>query len=227
MEKLLLSEIAHCLNAECPEEKVITEISTDTRNLPAGCLFIAIKGERFDGHAFIKQAIENGAAAAVSEYPVDGCPCIVVKNTRTALLKLAKYYRSKFNPVLVGITGSVGKTTTKEMIALVLSEKYKTLKTQGNLNNEIGLPKTLFNLDSSYQAAVIEMGMSDFGEIERLSNTAVPTIGVITNIGFSHIENLKSQEGILKAKLEILSGMKSDAPLIVNGDDRYLAPLKE
>ena len=155
MEKLLLSEIAHCLNAECPEEKVITEISTDTRNLPAGCLFIAIKGERFDGHAFIKQAIENGAAAAVSEYPVDGCPCIVVKNTRTALLKLAKYYRSKFNPVLVGITGSVGKTTTKEMIALVLSEKYKTLKTQGNLNNEIGLPKTLFNLDSSYQAAVI------------------------------------------------------------------------
>ena len=213
MEKLLLSEIAHCLNAECPEEKVITEISTDTRNLPAGCLFIAIKGERFDGHAFIKQAIENGAAAAVSEYPVDGCPCIVVKNTRTALLKLAKYYRSKFKPVLVGITGSVGKTTTKEMIALVLSEKYKTLKTQGNLNNEIGLPKTLFNLDSSYQAAVIEMGMSDFGEIERLSNTAVPTIGVITNIGFSHIENLKSQEGILKAKLEILSGMKSDAPL--------------
>lgn len=194
MEKLLLSEIAHCLNAECPEEKVITEISTDTRNLPAGCLFIAIKGERFDGHAFIKQAIENGAAAAVSEYPVDGCPCIVVKNTRTALLKLAKYYRSKFNPILVGITGSVGKTTTKEMIALVLSEKYKTLKTQGNLNNEIGLPKTLFNLDSSYQAAVIEMGMSDFGEIERLSNTAVPTIGVITNIGFSHIENLKSQE---------------------------------
>ena len=226
MEKLLLSEIAHCLNAECPEEKVITEISTDTRNLPAGCLFIAIKGERFDGHAFIKQAIENGAAAAVSEYPVDGCPCIVVKNTRTALLKLAKYYRSKFNPILVGITGSVGKTTTKEMIALVLSEKYKTLKTQGNLNNEIGLPKTLFNLDSSYQAAAIEMGMSDFGEIERLSNTAVPTIGVITNIGFSHIENLKSQEGILKAKLEILSGMKSDAPLIVNGDDRYLAPLK-
>ncbi|MDE5648975.1 MAG: UDP-N-acetylmuramoyl-tripeptide--D-alanyl-D-alanine ligase [Oscillospiraceae bacterium] len=226
MEKLLLSEIAHCLNAECPEEKVIAEISTDTRNLPAGCLFIAIKGERFDGHIFIKQAIENGAAAAVSEYPVDGCPCIVVQNTRTALLEIAKYYRSKFDPVLVGVTGSVGKTTTKEMIALVLSEKYNTLKTQGNLNNEIGLPKTLFNLDSSYKAAVIEMGMSDFGEIERLSNTASPTIGVITNIGYSHIENLKSQEGILKAKLEILSGMKQDAPLIINGDDMYLAPLK-
>lgn len=226
MEKLLLSEIAHCLNAECPKEKVITEISTDTRNLPADCLFIAIKGERFDGHTFIKQAIENGAAAAVSEYPVDGCPCIVVQNTRTALLEIAKYYRSKFQPVLVGVTGSVGKTTTKEMIALVLSEKYNTLKTQGNLNNEIGLPKTLFNLDSSYKAAVIEMGMSNFGEIERLSNTASPTIGVITNIGYSHIENLKSQEGILKAKLEILSGMKQNAPLIVNGDDKYLAPLK-
>lgn len=226
MEKLLLSEIAQCLNAQCPEEKVITEISTDTRNLPAGCLFIAIKGERFDGHTFIKQAIENGAAAAVSEYPVDGCPCIVVQSTRTALLEIAKYYRSKFDPVLVGVTGSVGKTTTKEMIALVLSEKYNTLKTQGNLNNEIGLPKTLFDLDSSYKAAVIEMGMSDFGEIERLSNTASPTIGVITNIGYSHIENLKSQEGILKAKLEILSGMKHNAPLIVNGDDAYLAPLK-
>lgn len=227
MEKLLLSEIAQCLGAECPAEKVIEEISTDTRNLPAGCLFIAIKGERFDGHTFIKQAIENGAAAAVSEYPVEECPCIAVKNTRTALLEIAKYYRSKFNPILVGITGSVGKTTTKEMIALVLSEKYNTLKTQGNLNNEIGLPKTLFNLDSSHQAAVIEMGMSDFGEIERLSNAAAPTIGVITNIGFSHIENLKSQEGILKAKLEILKGMEDNAPLIVNGDDGYLAPLKE
>ena len=227
MEKLLLSEIAHCLNAECPEEKVITEISTDTRNLPAGCLFIAIKGERFDGHAFIKQAIENGAAAAVSEYPVDGCPCIVVKNTRTALLKLAKYYRSKFNPVLVGITGSVGKTTTKEMIALVLSEKYKTLKTQGNLNNEIGLPKTLFNLDSSYQAAVLEMGISDFGEMDRLSKIAQPDICVITNIGFCHLENLGTRDGILKAKTEIFNHMNPDGIVIVNGDDDKLSTISQ
>ena len=160
MEKLLLSEIADCLGSKCPTEKEITEISTDTRNLPEGCLFIAIKGERFDGHTFIKKAIESGAAAAVSEYQVEDCSCVVVKDTRKALLDIAAYYRRKFSPILVGVTGSVGKTTTKEMIALVLSEKYNTLKTQGNFNNEIGLPKTLFNLDSSYQAAVIEMGMN-------------------------------------------------------------------
>ena len=226
MEKLLLSEIADCLGSKCPTEKEITEISTDTRNLPEGCLFIAIKGERFDGHTFIKKAIESGAAAAVSEYQVEDCPCVVVKDTRKALLDIAAYYRRKFSPILVGVTGSVGKTTTKEMIALVLSEKYNTLKTQGNFNNEIGLPKTLFNLDSSYQAAVIEMGMSHFGEIERLSRTASPTMGVVTNIGFSHIENLKSQDGILQAKLEILKGMADNAPLVVNGDDERLSQLK-
>lgn len=227
MEKLYLSEIAKCLGAECPKECEITEISTDTRNLPINCLFLAIRGENFDGHSFIKKAIESGAAAAVSEYQVDDCPCVVTDSTRTALLKIAGYYRQKFSPILVGITGSVGKTTTKEMISLVLSEKYNTLKTQGNLNNEIGLPKTLFNLNSSHKAAVIEMGMNHFGEIERLSNTAKPTMAVITNIGFSHIENLKSQEGILKAKLEILSGMEADSPLITNGDDKHLAPLKK
>ncbi len=226
MEKLNLSEIAKCLGTECPKECEITEISTDTRNLPQGCLFLAIKGENFDGHTFIENAIEIGAAAVVSEYQVGECPCVVTDSTRMALLKIAQYYRSKFSPILVGITGSVGKTTTKEMISLVLSEKYNTLKTQGNLNNEIGLPKTLFNLTSDHKAAVIEMGMNHFGEIERLSNTACPTMAVITNIGFSHIENLKSQEGILKAKLEILSGMEDNAPLITNGDDKFLSVLK-
>lgn len=225
MEKILLSEIAGALGASCPAEKEITEISTDTRNLPEGCLFVAIKGERFDGHDFIAKAIESGAAAALSERAIEDCPCVVVKNTRKAYLELAGYYRRKFSPVLVGITGSVGKTTTKEMIALVLSERFHCLKTQGNLNNEIGLPKTLFTLDSTHEAAVIEMGMSDFGEISRLSKTAAPTIGVITNIGFSHIENLKTQEGILKAKLEILDGMSENAPLAVNGDDSRLSPL--
>lgn len=226
MEKLLLSEIAECLGAKCPKECEITEISTDTRNLPEGCLFLAIKGENFDGHTFIEKAIETGAAAAVSEKQIGNCPCVVTDSTRAALLKIARYYREKFSPVLVGITGSVGKTTTKEMIALVLSEKYNTLKTQGNLNNEIGLPKTLFNLTAEHKAAVIEMGMNHFGEIERLSNTARPTMAVITNIGFSHIENLKSQEGILKAKLEMLSGMEENAPLITNGDDKFLSKLK-
>ena len=227
MEKLLLSEIAEALGTIAPFEKEITAISTDTRNLPEGCLFVAIKGDRFDGHDFIPKALESGAVVALSEKNVDGCACVVVDDTRKAYLALSGYYRRKFHPILVGVTGSVGKTTTKEMIALVLSEKYKTLKTQGNFNNEIGLPRTLFNLDSSYDAAVIEMGMSHFGEISRLSKTALPTTGVITNIGFSHIENLKSQDGILKAKLEILDGMQFDSPLIVNGDDEHLGMLKK
>lgn len=226
MEKLLLSEIAGALHSTAPFEKEITDISTDTRNLKEGCLFVAISGERFDGHDFIPDAVKAGAAAVVSEKEITGYPCILVENTRKAYLELASYYRKKFSPILVGVTGSVGKTTTKEMIALVLSEKYNCLKTIGNLNNEIGLPKTLFTMDNSHTAAVIEMGMSDFGEIERLSKTALPTIGVITNIGFSHIENLKTQEGILKAKLEILKGMENNALLVLNGDDPKLFPLK-
>lgn len=226
MEKILLSEIADCLGTDCPKECEITEISTDTRNLPVGCLFIAIKGEKFDAHDFVEKAVESGAAAVVSEKQVGDCPCLVVDSTRRALLKIARLYREKFSPILVGVTGSVGKTTTKEMIALVLSEKYNTLKTSGNLNNEIGLPKTLFGLAREHSCAVIEMGMSHFGEIDRLTNTACPTCAVITNIGFSHIENLGSREGILKAKLEILNGMSKDAPLFTNGDDKYLAPLK-
>ncbi|MGN0621273.1 MAG: UDP-N-acetylmuramoyl-tripeptide--D-alanyl-D-alanine ligase [Porcipelethomonas sp.] len=226
MEKILLSEIAQTLGTECPCEAEITDISTDTRTLAENCLFIAIKGDRFDAHDFIPDAIKAGAAAAVSEKKIEGQPCLVVKSTRKALLDIAGFYRRKFSLFLVGVTGSVGKTTTKEMIALVLSEKFSTLKTQGNFNNEIGLPRTLLKLESCHEAAVIEMGMSHFGEIERLSDTARPEMAVITNIGFSHIENLGSQDGILKAKLEILSGTKENAPLAVNGDDPFLAPLK-
>ncbi|MBQ8514997.1 MAG: UDP-N-acetylmuramoyl-tripeptide--D-alanyl-D-alanine ligase [Ruminococcus sp.] len=227
MEKLCLTEIAEAVGSSAPLEAEITMISTDTRNMPEGCLFLALKGKHFDGHSFAKRAVENGAAAVVVEYEIEGCPCIVVPDTGRALLQIAACYRKKFSPVLVGVTGSVGKTTTKEMIAVVLSAAYETLKTQGNLNNEIGLPKTLMELGSQHEAAVIEMGMSDFGEIHRLSCTTQPTIGVITNIGYSHIEHLKSQEGILQAKLEILDGMAEDAPLVVNGDDVRLAPLKE
>jgi len=150
----------------------------------------------------------------------------VVEDTGRALLDIGAFYRQKFSPILVGITGSVGKTTTKEMVACVLASQYETLKTQGNLNNEIGMPKTLIRLETQHEAAVIEMGMSHFGEISRLSRAARPTIGVITNIGYSHIENLKTQEGILQAKLEILDGMEEDAPLVVNGDDKLLSPLK-
>jgi len=222
MEKLLLSEIGSALDRRINCDTVITGICTDTRKITAGCLFIALKGENFDAHDFVPQAFECGAAACVTEREVVGFDCIVVESCRKALLDIAHYYRRKFNPFVVGVTGSVGKTTTKEFIYLVLSQKFKTLKTEGNFNNEIGLPWTLFNLTSEHEAAVIEMGMSNFGEISRLSQTAQPHIGVITNIGFSHIENLGSQVGILKAKLEIRDGVPTGVPLILNGDDPLL-----
>ena len=155
-------------------------------------------------------------------WKVGDCPCLVVKDTGRALQQIARFYREKFHPILVGITGSVGKTTTKEMIACVLESQFCTLKTQGNLNNEIGQPKTLLGLEDCHQAAVIEMGMSHFGEISRMARTAEPSIGVITNIGVSHIGNLGSQENICKAKLEICAGLAEGSPLVLNGDDPFL-----
>lgn len=226
MEKIMLSEIASALGKTVDFDTEISDVCTDTRNLTEGCLFIAIKGERFDAHDFVPKAVEQGAVMCVTERKIPECPCIVVDDCRKAFLQIAHYYRMKFDIKLIGVTGSVGKTTTKEMISLVMSKKYNTLKTQGNLNNEIGLPKTLLNLDSKCESAVIEMGMSDFGEIHRLTCTASPDIAVITNIGFSHIEKLKSQEGILKAKLEILDGMKENSPLVTNADDKLLCTLK-
>ncbi len=227
MEKILLSEIAKLFGSEFSSGEFALDICTDTRKITKDCLFVALCGENFDGHDFVDTAIANGAVAALTQRQIGENPCIIVPDTREALLKIASFYRNKFSLTLCGITGSVGKTTTKEMIALALSAEYKTLKTEGNLNNEIGLPITLFRLDESYSAAVIEMGMNHFGEIERLSKTCRPTIGVITNIGVSHIENLGSREGILKAKLEILDGMSEEATLIVNCDDDMLASVYE
>ncbi len=204
----------------------VTSISTDTRTIEESALFIAIKGENFDGNDFIGKAFEKGAAAALSDAEKGSLnvekPVVYVENSRTAQLKLARYYRDKFGVKLCGVTGSVGKTSTKDMIYAVLSSEFNTLKTEGNFNNDIGLPKTLFRLDDSYKAAVIEMGMSDLGEISALSRTAHPNCAVITNIGWCHIENLKSRENILKAKLEILDGTDENAPLIINGDDDML-----
>lgn len=201
-----------------------TAVCTDTRKISEGCLFIALKGDNFDGHEFAAKALELGACAVICEKDCGLAEKqIQVKSTRQALLDLAGYYRSMFNIPVIGITGSVGKTTTKEMTHAVMSAKYKTLKNEGNLNNEIGVPLTLFRLDSSYEAAVIEMGMSDFGEISRITAAVKPDIAIISNIGVSHIENLGSREGILKAKLEILESMKADAPIILNADDDMLS----
>lgn len=227
MESISLQEIAEHLGTKAPVQAEITEISTDTRNLPEGCLFIALRGEKFDGHSFVHHAVTEGAVAAVTDTQMGDNPCLVVGNTGQALLDIASFYRSKFDIPVVGITGSVGKTTTKEMTACVLSQRFKTLKTEANLNNVIGCPKTLFGLTKEHGAAVIEMGMNHFGEISRMSRCTKPTMAVITNIGYSHVENLGSQEGILKAKLEMLEGMNPHAPLIVSGDDKLLASLRD
>lgn len=207
----------------------VTSVSTDTRTIEKGALFIAVKGERFDGNDYIETALQSGAAAAISDRPAGsvtaGIPIIYVRDSRTAQLKLARYHRGKFSVKLCGVTGSVGKTSTKDMIFAVLSAGFNTLKTEGNFNNDIGLPRTLFRLNESYGAAVIEMGMSDRGEISALSNASRPDCAVITNIGWCHIENLKTRENILAAKLEILEGMEQGAPLIVCGDDEFLGKL--
>lgn len=227
METLRVSEIAKVCGGEFNIDTEITSVAIDTRKIEKGCLFICIKGERFDAHRFIDEAFEKGAAAVmISEDIKIDKPYIKVDDTAKQMLSLAGYYRSKFDIPIVALTGSVGKTTTKEFTHLVVNSKYKAIKTLGNLNNEIGLPQMLFMLDSSTEAAVIEMGMNHFGEIHRLSTATQPTVGIITNIGVSHIENLGSREGILEAKLEILDGLKKGAPLLLNGDNDLLSTVK-
>lgn len=223
MIPMTFKETAQVVGSTTVLEGKYDSICTDTRKITSGCLFIAIKGDNFDGHNFAKKAVENGASAVLCEKDCGlGDFQIVVESTRTALLDLAGYYRSKFDIPVVGITGSVGKTTTKEMTHAVMSAKFNTLKNEGNLNNEIGVPLTLFRLEKCHEAAVIEMGMSGFGEISRMTEAVKPDVAIISNIGVSHIEKLGSREGILKAKLEILHGMKDNAPIILNGDDDML-----
>lgn len=224
MQKMSLCEIANAVSGTLKgENKIITSISTDTRTIEKDSLFVCIKGENFNGHTFANKAIESGAVCVLAEEEVECSSVIYVKSTRQAQLDLAGYYRKKFNIPVVGITGSVGKTTTKEMISCVLNEKFETLKTEGNFNNDIGLPRMIFRLDETYTAAVLEMGMSNLGEISALTKAAQPTCSVISNIGVSHIENLGSRENILKAKLEILEGMEKGSTLFINGDDDMLS----
>lgn len=228
MIKLKLSQIAKALNGEYNRDAEFDAVCIDTRKITKDCLFVCIKGERFDAHSFVNEALEKGASAVMihSDIDVNGA-YIKVDDTSKALLALGKYYRSLFDIPVIGLTGSVGKTTTKEFTHLVVSAKYNAIKTQGNLNNEIGLPQTLFSMDESTQAAVVEMGMNHFGEISRLTDATRPTVGIITNVGVSHIENLGSREGILKAKLEICEGMPDNAPLILNGDNDLLSTVKD
>ena len=233
--KLLLQDIiaaigGRCLNTSPDGNNFITAIETDSRKVKEGSLFVPLKGERFNAHDFITSVAELGATATLTEELTvrdERLLHIFVADTKKALLDLAAYYRSLFNIPVIGVTGSVGKTSTKDMIAAVLSAKFDVLKTQGNFNNEIGLPLTLFNLRPEHQVAIIEMGMNHFNEIHRLSVTALPDVAVITNVGTSHIENLGSREGILKAKLEILDGLKENGLLCLNGDNDLLGQVEE
>lgn len=209
----------------CDKDEIVKSVSTDSRKITEDALFIALNGENFNGHRFVKNAVENGAVCCIvnaDEGDFAGLPTIAVQDTYKALRDLAAYYRTCFDIPVVGITGSVGKTSTKDMIACVLSMDFCTHKTDKNFNNEIGLPLTVFDLSSDHEIMVLEMGMSDFGEISRLTAIARPDTAVITNIGVSHIEQLGSREGIRKAKFEILEGLTPDGAVILNGDDPLL-----
>ncbi len=204
-------------------DALIKKITTDSRTVEKGSVFVAIKGDKFDGNDFARSAIEAGATAAiVSRYTNCEGEQIIVRDTKDALIEMAGNYRNSFSPKTVAITGSVGKTTTKEMTAAIFSSFGKTLKNEGNQNNEIGLPSTLFRMDDDTQFAVLEMGMNGLGDIRKLTLAAKPRAGVITTIGVSHLELLGSRENILKAKLEIIEGMPIDGVLVINGDDELL-----
>lgn len=227
MLPLKLKEIAEAIGAKTKTELPdidITNICTDSRDIKPGSIFVALCGERFDGHAFVKTAMEKGALWAVvqkeGDYGTDNL--LFVNTTRQAFLDIAGLYRSKFSPKVVAVTGSVGKTTTREMIAAVIKSRYKTLKTENNLNNEVGVPKTILELDESIEAMVLEFGMVNLGEIRELTVPAKPDIAVITCIGTCHIENLGSRENIKKAKFEIVEGLKKGGTLLLNKDNDML-----
>jgi UDP-N-acetylmuramoyl-tripeptide--D-alanyl-D-alanine ligase len=202
-------------------------VSTDTRTIQQGNLYVPLKGAKFNGHAFVQDALDKGASAVLwaetEGNPPRGVPAIVVDDTLRALQRLAHRYRKQLSAKVIAITGSNGKTTTKDMVAALLATTYKVQKTEGNLNNHIGVPLTLLRLEEDVEMAVVEMGMSNFGEIELLSNIAEPDAAIITNIGESHLQELGSREGIAQAKLEILSGLKKNGLFVYYGDEPLLA----
>ncbi|MGI6295898.1 MAG: UDP-N-acetylmuramoyl-tripeptide--D-alanyl-D-alanine ligase [Armatimonadota bacterium] len=205
----------------------ITGISTDTRTIADGDLFVALTGENSDGHKFLADALAKGAVGVMVSRKVEAqCLTVRVPDTLLALGDLAAHYRSKFYPVMIGVTGSVGKTTTKEMIAAVAAARGPVLKNEGNFNNEIGLPLTLFNLTPRHKTAVVELAMRGVGQIDYLAKIAQPSIGVITNIHMSHIELLGSLDAIADAKGELLDHLPSDGTAILNADDRYFEYLR-
>lgn len=203
-------------------------VAIDSRLMQEGYVFVAINGAKVDGHSFIKEVLENGAMAAICEKLPDnpGGPCILVDNSVKALQALARYYRDQVDVKVVGITGSVGKTSTKEVVAGVLSKKYCTYKTEGNLNNTIGVPLTILRIRDNMDIAVVEMGINQFGEMSLLTGVAKPDIAIITNIGTCHLEYLNDRDGVLRAKTEIFEGLNQDGLVILCHDDDKLATVE-
>lgn len=233
MLKLSLDEIVKATKGKLllNNNKEVEYISTSSKDIKENTLFIPIKGEKYDGHAFLEDAYNNGCRIFLidknHEFYKKDISLIEVNDTLLALGSLARFYLDKFNVDLIGVTGSVGKTSTRDIIYSVLNEKYKTLKNELNYNNEIGIPKTLFNLDYSYEKAVIEMGIDKKGDISYFKTIAPLKHAVISNIGLSHIANFKNQEGIFHAKMEIAKDFNKENTLIVNGDDNFLKTLKD
>ena len=229
--KLSWNEIIETINGKLVyggPEGAFSGVSTDTRSIKPGKLFIALTGENFDGHNFIEVALQKGACGAIVNRGMGGVTSPIqafileVDDTLKALGDIARLWRDKHPIPVVAITGSNGKTTTKEMVALILSQKFRVLKTEGNLNNLIGLPLTVLNIDDSHEVAVLELGMNSFGEIARLSEICKPDIALITNVGSGHLEGVGSIEGVAKAKGEILEGLKAGGTFVVNADDPYI-----
>ncbi|HHT63915.1 MAG: UDP-N-acetylmuramoyl-tripeptide--D-alanyl-D-alanine ligase [Bacillota bacterium] len=228
MKGLYLEEIIKGVHGKCRKapKMQIKNISTDSRKIKTGDLFIALQGENFDGHDFIGMAVEKGASAVIAHKPVSeglAVPVIMVTDTSKALLDLAGYYRQKFFKPVIAVTGSVGKTSTKNIIGAVLSSKLSVHKTEANFNNNIGLPLTILQWEDEHDVMVLEMGMRGFGEISALTRVARPSIAVITNIGISHLERLGSRENILRAKMEIVEGFGEKGLLMLNGNDPLLS----
>ena len=229
MKPFLLSDAVRAIGGryvgdEAALDRQITSVTSDSRTAGAGALFIAFKGNRVDGHDFMASCLERGAAACVTEREPAGNerPAIVVESSLKAIGALAAWHRSRFNIPVIGITGSVGKTTTKEMISAVLSQRFATHSTEGNHNNELGVPWTLLRLDTGHEVSVVEMGISDFGEMRRLTAMVRPTIAVFSVIGDAHLEFLGDRAGVLRAKGEMFEGMDASGLAVLNGDDALL-----
>ena len=235
MKNLNLENIAKAVdgtlyNSGAADGREASAVVIDSRLCEKDCIFVAIKGERSDGHSYIKDVFAKGALGVICEHlPEEGAdgPCIVVESSAVALKKLAAYYRSGLDIKIVGIVGSVGKTSTKEMVAAVLSQHYNTHKTSGNFNNEIGVPLTLLAIRDCHEAAVVEMGISDFGEMDRLGAIVRPDAVVMTNIGPCHLEFLHDLDGVLKAKSEVFKHIAKKGAVFLNGSDEKLMGISE